>query len=188
MSIVFDINFFMWYNKNIQLRDSMKHKNKHMLPLNGKAIFVNIGIWLFVMGSVMLISEYIRDWQIAQAIMFIVITTFIIFSYIKFLGQMLIFKRDCIKLPQIEKGIALLYKTSVKYTNIVDVTICKRGQFGPHVKSLGLDGLIPKFVEVETLVITDKQDNQYLLSLQYYSTKQIEYILKEIRSRANIND
>ena len=188
MSINFDINFFVWYNQNIQLRDRMKHKNKYMLPLNGKAVFVNIGIWLFVMGAVMVISDYIRDGEIAPAILIIAITTFIIFSYIKFLGQALIFKSDCIKLPQIEKGIALLYKTSVRYTNIVDVTICKRGQFGPHVKSLGLDGIIPKFVDVETLVITDKQDNQYLLSLQYYSTKQIEYIVKEIRRIANINN
>lgn len=165
----------------------MKHKNKYMLPLNGKAVFVNIGISFFFLGAVMVISDYFSEGNIPMATMFITVTIGIMFCYVKFMGQAIYFKHNHIKLPQIERGLASLNKTSVRYTNIADVTVCKKGQFGPHVRALGMDGIIPKLVEVDTLVITDKQDNQYLLSLQYYSQKQIKYIVKELLYRSSIN-
>ena len=165
----------------------MKHGNKYMMPLNGKAIFINVGILLFFLGSAMVISDYFRERNIIMAIIFIAITIAIMFCYVKFMGQAIYFKNDHIKLPQIERGVASLNKTSVRYVNIADVTVCKKGQFGPHVKALGMDGIIPKLVEVDTLVITDKQDNQYLLSLQYYSQKQIKYMVNELLHRASIN-
>lgn len=166
----------------------MKHKNKYMPHLNRNAIFIHIGIFLALgMLGLTTVIQFI-DGKIARAVCCIILGSLTGFCYILLLWRGVHFKTNFVRLPMTKNGVVARGKIDIEYSQIAGIEVCLRGQSGLHINAMILDGVMLKLGEVETLVITDKQGNKHLLSLQYYSKKQIDYIVNEISCRAGINN
>lgn len=166
----------------------MEYKNKYILPLNSKAKFIYIAGLIVIIFFIAISVDQIKQNNWVVAIICSLLTAFMIWAYIMFWCIGLRFKCDKLKLPKARDEMGKLLETEVAYDKIQSVEVVTKEETGVHLKGLVFKGIVATTGDVDTLVIKATQGKRYLLSLQYYSKKQIKYIIEEISRRANIKD
>lgn len=169
-------------------------KNKLVFGFNGKVrllyIFI-LPLLCFSIGGAVFYANR-SGWLKMAFCLFI--TILIIFGLIVVLIKNIKFTKDYIRFG-IENGWvrdkdgntdyankpakARRYITKVYYNQIKSVELIKKEDEGLHIINLNNK-------PVDTLIIIDKTDKNHFIDMTNYTGKQIDFILKELKTRSNI--
>lgn len=159
----------------------MEYKNKNIFPFNFKSKVLIICCFMCISICIATCITNAKEHKWGIMIGAIVCALFFIIGIIVFFCRGLKLKKDRAVLPNEYTMIGKQTETMVEYKDIQKVEYIGKKDEGVHIKNVFSKN-------VDTLVIMNKQGKKYLLSLDLYSKKQIEYMIKEISLRANIKE
>lgn len=154
-------------------------KNKYIVPLNYKAIIIVVFYLILLCCGIKVWIENISANNLKNVIVGFCFILCFVFILISFFFKIICFKQNFFYIPK-EMSALFENKKRVYYTDIISVKYIKRNEEGLHVKGI--------FRNKNTIVINCKNTLTYLFSTNFFTKKQINSILDEVKKRSNINN